>query len=98
MGPMPFTASSAKQSSGSTTRLRGSIAAWAQVRPLDCGREWTWSKTITASGLFTDSTVSAQNTDSGSITCTITEDGKVLNTNTATGQFAIATCTATATT
>jgi hypothetical protein len=54
-----------------------------------------WSKTITASGLFTDFTLSAQNGGSGSITCTITEDGKVINTNTATGQYAIATCDAT---
>ena len=54
-----------------------------------------WSKTITASGLFTDFSLSAQNGAGGSITCTITEDGKVLNTNTATGQFAIASCDAT---
>lgn len=54
-----------------------------------------WSKTITASGVFTEFTVSAQNAGSGSVTCTITEVGTVPNTNTATGQFAIATCTAT---
>ena len=41
--------------------------------------------------------LSAQNGDTGSITCTIKEDGKVINTNTATGQFAIASCNATGT-
>jgi hypothetical protein len=54
-----------------------------------------WSKTITASGLFTAFSLSAQNGGSGSITCTISEDGRVLNTNTATGQFAVASCDAT---
>ena len=37
--------------------------------------------------------LSAQNDgDSGSVTCTITEDGTVMSTNTATGAYTIATC------
>lgn len=57
-----------------------------------------WTKTITASGLFTAFTVSGTvGVGGGSITCTIKEDGKVLNTNTASGAFATATCNATGT-
>ena len=52
-----------------------------------------WTKTITASGLLTAFSLSAQNSGGGSITCTITEDGKVVDTNTATGQYASVTCT-----
>ena len=52
-----------------------------------------WTKTITASGLLTAFSLSAQNGGEGSITCTITEDGKVVDTNTATGQYASVTCT-----
>ncbi len=52
-----------------------------------------WSKTIQASGLVTAFTLSATvGSGGGSVTCTITEDGKVVNTNTATGAFATATC------
>ena len=52
-----------------------------------------WSKTIQASGLVTAFTLSATvGSGGGSVTCTITEDGKVVNTNTATEAFATATC------
>jgi hypothetical protein len=52
-----------------------------------------WSKTIHASGLITAYTVSATvGSDGGTVTCTITVDGKVVNTNTANGAFATATC------
>jgi hypothetical protein len=55
-----------------------------------------WSKTITASGLFTDFVVSGTvGANGGTVTCSITEDGKQLNTNTASGAFATATCNAT---
>ncbi len=55
-----------------------------------------WSKTITASGLFTAFDVSASaGADGGTVTCTITEDGNQLATNTATGAFASADCSAT---
>jgi cytoskeletal protein RodZ len=52
-----------------------------------------WSKTIHASGLFTVYSVSGTVGESGgSITCSITVDGKVVNTNTANGAFATASC------
>lgn len=53
-----------------------------------------WSKTITGSGLFNFYSVDATlGTDGGSITCTITVDGKRVSTNTANGELASATCT-----
>lgn len=53
-----------------------------------------WTKTITASGLFTVFSVNATvGQDGGSLTCTITEDGKQIATNTASGAFASADCT-----
>ena len=52
-----------------------------------------WTKTITASGLFTAFNVSATvGAGGGTVTCTITEDGQQLATNTATGAFATADC------
>ena len=39
--------------------------------------------------------ISAQNTGSGYLTCTIAVDGTVVATNTASGEYAIATCQAT---
>jgi hypothetical protein len=54
-----------------------------------------WSKTITASGLFTAFDVSATvGSGGGTLTCTITEDGQQLSTNTASGAFASADCNA----
>ena len=54
-----------------------------------------WSKTVTASGLFIGFDVTATVGDGGgSITCTITEDGKQIATGTATGAFTVATCNA----
>ncbi len=56
-----------------------------------------WSKTITASGLFTAYSVSVTNAIDApglsGVTCTITVDGKVVNTNTANGPGATASCT-----
>lgn len=40
--------------------------------------------------------ISAQNTGGGDLTCSITEDGTVVSTNTSSGEFAIATCQGTA--
>ena len=52
-----------------------------------------WTKTISASGLFTLFTVNASVGEAGgSLTCTITEDGVQIATNTATGAFASADC------
>jgi len=52
-----------------------------------------WTKTITASGLFTAFNVSATvGAGDGTVTCTITEDGQQLATNTASGAFATADC------
>ncbi len=55
-----------------------------------------WSKTITVSGQITAFSVSVQNGPVGLsyVVCTITENGKVLNTNTAKGPFAFASCNA----
>lgn len=53
-----------------------------------------WTKTIKASGLITLFDVSATvGQDGGTVTCTITEDGKQLASNTASGAFASADCT-----
>jgi hypothetical protein len=56
-----------------------------------------WTKTITASVLFTDFSLSVQNGPVGLsyVVCTIREDGKVLNTNKTAGPFHIASCDAT---
>lgn len=54
-----------------------------------------WTKTINASGLFTVFDVTATvGSSGGSLTCTITEDGKQIATNSASGAFASADCTA----
>jgi hypothetical protein len=55
-----------------------------------------WSKTITVSGQITAFSVSVQNGPVGLsyVVCKITEDGKVLSTNTAKGPFAFASCSA----
>lgn len=53
-----------------------------------------WSKTIHASGLITSYVVSATVGQSGgSVTCSITIDGKVVSKNTANGAFSTASCT-----
>ena len=56
-----------------------------------------WTKTITASGLFTAFSLSVQNGPVGLsyVVCTIREDGKVLNANKTAGPFHIASCDAT---
>lgn len=56
-----------------------------------------WTKTITASGLFTGFSLSVQNGPVGLsyVVCTIREDGKVLNAKKAAGPFHIASCDAT---
>jgi hypothetical protein len=52
-----------------------------------------WNKTLTASGLITIFNVTATVGEAGgSLTCSITEDGKPLATNTASGAFASADC------
>jgi hypothetical protein len=51
---------------------------------------------VTGSGLFNIYNVSATIATGSTVTCSITVDGKVLSTHTSTGQFASATCDATA--
>jgi hypothetical protein len=52
-----------------------------------------WTKTITASGLFTAFNVTATvGPSAGSVVCTIAEDGRQIATNTASGAFASADC------
>lgn len=52
-----------------------------------------WTKTITVSGLITAFSVTANAGPSGgSVTCTISEDGNQLSTNTASGAFATTSC------
>jgi hypothetical protein len=54
-----------------------------------------WTKTVTASGLITVFSLNATVGDAGgTLTCSITEDGKQIATNTASGVFASADCTA----
>jgi hypothetical protein len=57
-----------------------------------------WMKAIIVSGLITSFTLSGTvGSTGGTVTCTITEDGRVLSTNTATGAFAAANCSSTGT-
>ena len=56
------------------------------------GQSLPWSMTVTGSGLFTFYSVTATISTGSSATCTITLDGRVISTNTATGQLASATC------
>jgi hypothetical protein len=52
-----------------------------------------WTKTIVASGLITAFSLSGTvGSDGGSVTCTISEDGSQLSTNTASGALATASC------
>jgi len=54
-----------------------------------------WSKTITASGLFTSYTVSVTNASTiglSYVQCTLKVDGRVVNTNRANGPLATAAC------
>lgn len=55
-----------------------------------------WSKTITAKGPLTDFSLIVQNGSVGLsyVTCTITENGELLTTNTSKGPAAIASCDA----
>lgn len=58
-----------------------------------------WSKTVTAPDTLTSFTLTVQNGSVGLsyVTCTITEDGELLITNTSKGPAAIATCNASGT-
>lgn len=56
------------------------------------GSTLPWTKQLTAKGIFSSYTVSAQLQSGSSVTCTIKVDGKVVATNTSSGEFAIATC------
>jgi len=59
------------------------------------GAKLPWKKTLTASSsdVLNIAQVSAQNSASGTITCTITVNGKIVKTNKSEGQFAIVDCT-----
>lgn len=54
-----------------------------------------WTKTITATGTFSTFSVMAQLQTGTTSTCTITVNGKQVSSNTSTGQYSIATCSAT---
>jgi len=60
------------------------------------GQALPWTKTFAASGLFNLYTVGATISTGTTVTCSITVDGKVVSSRTATGQFANADCTDTA--
>lgn len=51
-----------------------------------------WSKEFTADQGFQTFVVNAQNSGTGSISCTITVDGKVINQQTSNGQYAVVMC------
>lgn len=51
-----------------------------------------WSKEFTADQGFQVFVVNAQNTGSGSITCTILVDGNVISQHTSNGQYAVVVC------
>ena len=55
-----------------------------------------WTKHISAKGIFSAYSLLAQIKTGTSVTCTISVDGKVVSTNTASGEFAIATCSGSA--
>ena len=55
-----------------------------------------WTKQISAKGLFSPSSLIAQIKTGTSVTCTISVDGKVVSTNTSSGELAIATCSGSA--
>lgn len=63
----------------------------------DNGAKLPWKKTLTDTDALGLASVSGQNTteSSGKITCKITVDGKVVKTNSSTGQYAVVDCTAT---
>ncbi len=62
----------------------------------ESGATLPWSKIVTATGLFSAFTLTAQIQTGDTVTCTITVDGKQVSTNTATGQYGIASCTGSA--
>ena len=60
----------------------------------ETGVSLPWSKTLTASGLFSAYSLTASNgSGSGSLACTITVDGKVISHNVSSGQYANVACT-----
>jgi hypothetical protein len=54
-----------------------------------------WSKQFTAGSGFQSFVVTAQNGGGGSISCSITADGKTISSQTSTGEYAVVTCSAT---
>jgi hypothetical protein len=52
-----------------------------------------WQASYQINGDIPYAGITAQNSGSGSITCTITEDGQVVNSNTAYGAYAVVQCT-----
>jgi hypothetical protein len=58
------------------------------------GRKLPWKKTLTSSEAATIVSLSAQNSGSGTITCKITMNGKVVKTNKSKGQYSIVSCEA----
>jgi hypothetical protein len=59
----------------------------------DNGTTLPWKKTLTADTLMLGASVYAQSKGtSGKITCKITVDGKVVKTNSSSGEYAVVTC------
>lgn len=53
-----------------------------------------WKKTLTSGETLTIATVVAQNKGSGTISCKVTVNGKVVKENSSKGEYAVVTCTA----
>lgn len=60
----------------------------------DNGAKLPWKKTVTSGEAFLIPTVVAQSKGQGKITCKISIDGKLVKTNSSSGEFAVVTCTA----
>ena len=59
----------------------------------DNGAKVPWKKSLSSGEAMVIATVVAQNKGSGSISCKITVDGKVVKENTSKGEYAVVTCT-----
>lgn len=59
----------------------------------ETGATVPWTKTVEATGLFVGAFTVTTGEDGGSVTCKVAVDGKDVKTATATGEFAVASCT-----
>jgi hypothetical protein len=78
--------------SGSITYMTDGNASTSQAN----GASLPWSQDLQIDSFFAPVSVIVQNqSGNGPVTCTITVDGKVVSQNHATGDYAIASCSAT---